>query len=405
MKRYIIIIFLFLGSGLIACTTAVISGKFTSDGRPLLLKHRDSNFIQNKLMYFDDGKYNYIGLINSEDKKGNEVWGGVNSQGFAIINSASYNLKDSGDTTSFLDKEGFIMKKALQECKTLKDFENLLTDHIKPLGVEANFGVIDAEGGAAYYETNNYTFLKIDANDPIHAPFGYVIRTNFSFNGKTDEGYGYIRYLTTEELFYNASAEKNLNHKFILQDVSRSLKHSLLKVDYSKETTISKDDNSYISFLDFIPRSSSVSTVLIQGVKDEESPELSTLWTILGFQLTSVAIPTWVKTGNRLPDLLISDSSGNAPLCNYALKLKEECFPIKRGSGYNYIKLSKVINKENEGIIQKLRPVENEILLETEERIQVWRKNNKLSLDEVYDLYSWVNRKVKEVYNRDFNLQ
>ena len=194
MKRYIIIIFLFLGSGLIACTTAVISGKFTSDGRPLLLKHRDSNFIQNKLMYFDDGKYNYIGLINSEDKKGNEVWGGVNSQGFAIINSASYNLKDSGDTTSFLDKEGFIMKKALQECKTLKDFENLLTDHIKPLGVEANFGVIDAEGGAAYYETNNYTFLKIDANDPIHAPFGYVIRTNFSFNGKTDYHGGHYRW-------------------------------------------------------------------------------------------------------------------------------------------------------------------------------------------------------------------
>ena len=56
-----------------ACTTAIISGKATIDGRPLLLKHRDSNFFQNKLMYFDDGKYNYIGLVNSEDLEGKEI--------------------------------------------------------------------------------------------------------------------------------------------------------------------------------------------------------------------------------------------------------------------------------------------------------------------------------------------
>ncbi len=40
-----------------ACTTAIISGKFTPDGRPLLFKHRDTSFKQNKLMYFNDGKY------------------------------------------------------------------------------------------------------------------------------------------------------------------------------------------------------------------------------------------------------------------------------------------------------------------------------------------------------------
>ena len=34
-----------------------------------------------------------------------------------------------------------------------------------------------------------------------------------------------------------------------------------------------------------------------------------------------------------------------------------------------------------------------------------WRKNNKIPLDEVYYLYSWVSRKVEEVYNRDFSLQ
>ena len=35
-----------------ACTTAIVSGKGTPDGRPLLLKHRDTSFDQNKLMFF-----------------------------------------------------------------------------------------------------------------------------------------------------------------------------------------------------------------------------------------------------------------------------------------------------------------------------------------------------------------
>lgn len=386
------------------CTTAVISGKFTTDGRPLLLKHRDSNFNQNKLMYFDDGKYNYIGLVNSKDLNGDEVWGGVNSEVFAIINSASYNIKDDADTTSIIDKEGEIMKRALQECKTIYDFENLLINYEKPIGVEANFGVIDAYGGAAYFETNNFSFVKIDANDPTSAPFGYIIRTNYSFNGKQDKGYGYIRYLTAEELFYKASSENSLNKEFILQDVSRSLKHSLLDVDYSESITVSKNDNAFISFQDFIPRNSSVSTVLIEGVKQGESPDLSTLWTILGFQFTSVAIPTWVEAGNNLPDLLIADTSGNAPLCDYALKLKKECFPVERGSGYKYLKLSKVINKENKGFIQILRPLENEIISETDKDLKKWRNNNNLPIEEVHNLYIWINKRVKKAYKDNFNL-
>jgi hypothetical protein len=70
----------------------------------------------------------------------------------------------------------------------------------KPLGVEANFGVIDANGGAAYYETANYKFEKFDANDPTVAPDGYLIRTNYSFSGEENKGLGYIRYATAADL-------------------------------------------------------------------------------------------------------------------------------------------------------------------------------------------------------------
>ena len=43
-----------------ACTTAVISGKSTKDGRPILWKHRDSESYQNKLRLFNDGAFTYV---------------------------------------------------------------------------------------------------------------------------------------------------------------------------------------------------------------------------------------------------------------------------------------------------------------------------------------------------------
>lgn len=404
IKKIIIMFFLVFIYNSIACTTAIVSGKFTTNGRPLLLKHRDSGFFQNKLMYFEDGEFNYIGLVNSVDKKGDEVWGGVNSEGFAIINSASYNLKEENDTTSLKDMEGVVMKKALQTCATIEDFEKLLINYNKPMGVEANFGVIDAKGGAAYYETNSFSFIKIDANDPSIAPHGYIIRTNYSFNGTPNEGYGYIRYSTAEQLFCQASSENNLNYRFILQDVSRSLKHSLLEVDYGVDVKVGEEKDLYIALQDFIPRYSSVSTILIEGVRKNESPNLATLWTILGFQLTSIAIPTWVEAGNSIPEVLLSNDSGNAPLCKFSLDLKKECFPVERGSGRKYMNLSKVYNKEGSGIRQILKPVEDEILTRTEKNINMWRDNNNLPIEEVHNFYYWINDIVRKKYKEKFEL-
>ncbi len=106
------------------CTTAVISGKYTADGRPILWKHRDSGTDDNKLMYFDDGRYSFVGLVNAEDAS-HQVWSGANETGFSIMNSASYNLRQN-DTTKIRDREGIVMRMALQYCASIQDFENLL---------------------------------------------------------------------------------------------------------------------------------------------------------------------------------------------------------------------------------------------------------------------------------------
>ena len=227
----LIIIISFSINNLFACTTAIISGKYTKDGRPILWKHRDSDYEQNKLMYFTDGKYDYIGLVNTVDRNGTEVWAGTNSAGFSIMNAALYdvNLDYNGN---YKDREGIVMKMALQQCASLEDFEKFLNELPKPLGVAANFGVIDAQGGAAYYETDNNGFVKFDANDPKVAPNGYLIRTNHAFTGENGKGYGYIRYENAHDLFARAFATNNLNYKTIITEFSRSFYHSLLKTDY-----------------------------------------------------------------------------------------------------------------------------------------------------------------------------
>ena len=385
-NRLIFILLLLFSTSLFCCTTAIITGKNTVDGRPILVKHRDSSFEQNKLMYFSDGKFNYIGLVNSKDVYGDEVWGGSNSAGFAIMNSASYNLKVDSDTTTLVDKEGVIMKLALQQCETLEDFEKLLDELPKPLGVEANFGVIDAKGGCAYYECDNFTYTKIDANNPNIAPFGYIIRTNYSFNGNQDDGYGYIRYLTAEKLFYNAIASNNLDYQFVLQEMSRCLDHSLTDVHLPNEIT-SRNETKFVPLQDYIVRNSSVSTILVHGVKPDENPDLTTIWTILGFPLTSVATPSWVGAGENLPNCIVADKSGNASLCANSVLLKNKCFPIKRGSGKKYLNLSVVMNKEGEGFYQKIKPFEDEIILNTKARMKKWRSNGHIAKQEALSFY------------------
>jgi len=111
-KALLIIISLYLVCATInvsGCTTAVISGKYTKDGKPMLWKLRDTESFDNHVQFFVGSKYKYMALVNTDASRDSQVWGGYNSSGFAIMNSASFNT-NSGDTCSFTDQEGVIMK-------------------------------------------------------------------------------------------------------------------------------------------------------------------------------------------------------------------------------------------------------------------------------------------------------
>lgn len=390
-----------------ACTVAVISGKYTKDGRPLLWKNRDTKAIHNQIMYFNDGKYSYMGLVNSGDINGKSVWIGQNSVGFAIMNSASYNL-NIGDATELSGLEGRIIKEALATCKTIEDFEKFLDQLPKPTRLEANFGVIDSNGGAAMFELNNKGYVKFDANDPRVAPFGYIIRGNYSFMGSYgEESSGYIRYNTVNELFYNAMATDSFTAQFVIQDVTRELYHSLTKEDlYKKYKNIPENTPTYSFFHDFVGRKSTASACVIQGVKKGENPEFTTLWSVVGFPLTSIAVPTWVKGEDYFPAVLKrSEKLEDSPICNAALTLKSEFFNIRWGrwAMRYYVNINALINADKTGIKQKIEPHENKIFAATNKKLNEWRSSG-MKKSDIIQYYDKLNIGLVKMFADEFNM-
>lgn len=129
----------------------------------------------------------FTALFNEGDTLLAEAWVGLNDAGFGVMNTASYNL--APDTAALKDREGLIMAKALEQCRTVEAFDSLLRALPRPLGVQANFGAIDAMGNGACFETCDTGFVRFN----LH-PDSIIIRTNFSMSGTHGPGKGTHRY-------------------------------------------------------------------------------------------------------------------------------------------------------------------------------------------------------------------
>ncbi|MCD6337665.1 MAG: hypothetical protein J7M01_05490, partial [Candidatus Marinimicrobia bacterium] len=323
MKKISLVI-LALFSIAFACTSAVISGSVTVDGRPLLWKHRDTGSLENKLVFISEKGYDFIGIANVKDPMNKDIWMGLNEKGFAIMNTASYNINEGLSCEVEDDQEGLFMRLALEACASTQDFEDLLTRSSGKWGIAANFGVIDAEGNAAYYETGYYDYTKFNVNDPETAPDGYLIRTNFSQTGKGDNGVGYIRFDATTELF---EKQDKFSVEFILREATRNLDHGLLNKDIANmKLPKNFNDKTMVDFQDYTVRYSSASVLVIQGVLPDEDPTNSVLWPIVGFPLTAITCPVFFSSGAELPEVITTETTEAPFLSTASLKLKNELF-------------------------------------------------------------------------------
>ena len=361
MKRLLITFALALSAACsFACTSAIVSASKTLNGRPLLWKHRDTGEENNKVERTPagEGVYEHVALYNASDSLNREAWMGYNSEGFAIMNTASYNLKDDDVNEKDMDKEGVVMKIALSQCRTVDDFERLLTTLPKPLGVEANFGVIDAYGGGAYFETNNYTFTRFDLKD---APDGILIRTNYSYSGRDDEGMGYVREENEKHLIAQHVADADFTPIVFTEGLSKTYYHSVMGQDFTNEGL------EWIVDQDFIPRRISSASCCIEGIKPGENPATTVMWIDLGFPPCSELRMALLGENGVPEELQGKMPNGHSELCDRVVARKHEGFPIKRGNGKQYLNIGRLYNAQGTGYCQQLIP----------ENITLYNKYNK----------------------------
>ena len=386
---------------LLACTSVIVSGRVTKDGRPTIFKHRDSGKVHNMMLVVQGKKYHYLGLVNAGDTLPKDVWGGYNEAGFGIVNTAAYNLNGNGGDT---DGDGILIRKALELCATLEDFERLMDTVKKPRDVNSNFAVLDAKGGCAYYETGNYKYVKFDVNDPAVAPDGYLMRTNFGTTGNHKLDQGVERYQAITAFMAEACKEGHLEHDYLITHISRYLKHGVTQLDMYDMMPETETDTCYVSFHDYIARYSTASVVLVQGVRPDESPLNTISWTIMGWPLTTIAMPLALLPSGKLPTLVSNDGTGHSRLCEMGLQLKSRVFTLKKGNNTAfYGNLAPLINKKGTGILQQLLLIEEDVMRHGEEAVDALRKAKDPKTMEAY--YDWVDGFITEQYKSKFGVE
>ncbi len=362
-QRFCILICLMFGFIVpsVACTSAIIGAELSPYGRPMLWKHRDTSSIDNKVEYVAPGPegYGYTGLFNASDKNLKECWTGFNSEGFAIMNTASYNLKDDKVPDKDMDKEGFVMSKALRTCATVDDFARLLDSLPRPMGVEANFGVIDASGAGAYFETNNHSYIRIDLAD---SPDHMLVRTNYSHCGRPNEGYGFVREANALHLLRPEAEKKSITPEFLTETLSRTFYHSLFDKDMADGL-----EDGWIIDQDFIPRYKSCATIVIEGCvpSEKEVPKNAAkdyvMWTGLGYPPCADIYPVTEGPEGVDPDLRGIQQNGHSKASDISKMRRDEVFPKHYGNGDKYINLARLRNPEGTGYLQTI-PQQNLII-------------------------------------------
>lgn len=403
MKKVIILVLLVgivfaMSDGAMACTSFIVSGKATKDGRPLIFKNRDTGDMNNVVVVMQGEIYRYMGIAASWDTKASSIWGGHNEAGFAIINTAAYNM--NGCKGKDTDNDGKVMRRALEVCRTLADFEHLLDTLPKPLQVNSNYGVLDGEGGCAYYETGDSSFVKFDANDPVEAPDGYLVRTNHGMTGCRDIDRGVERFMAITDFMAEAHRKGNIDCEYLIANVPRYLTHGLTKQNLYDQLPKDENDTRLIHFSEFIPRYISSSAILVQGVAQGEPLSHTVSWTNIGWPCGSVAIPLMLEEGVTFPAIVQRDESGKSWLCSQSIEQKLKVFSQRRGNVRDYIDVSKMVNAAGTGIVQRMMPLEREVFNHARDALKKARKG-KNGTQALQSFYEWADDYIRKNYPQD----
>lgn len=289
----------------LACTTAIVSAEASSTGRPLMWKQRDADDPFNTVVYIPaaDGHYAYTAVFKVSDTLRRSAYGGSNEKGLAIMNNKSYNLA----VGSYDAANGSLMRRALECCATVEEFDAFLRAE-NPRTCEANFGVIDATGAAAYFEAADSSVTRFDV-----PAGGWLVRTNYSFSGEENGISGYARYESAYRLMKRHKGK--FSPHFLIDRLGRSYYNAVLGYDASRRIF-----RRHVFDEDFIARPSTASSVCFDG------PML--MWAAIGYTPGAYAMP--LVSCAELPTCL---TEANA----VADSLNKVMHPLPRDGAEKYI--------------------------------------------------------------------
>jgi len=340
------------------CTAAVLSPAAT-EGRPMLWKNRDTGVLSNRVVYVREQPYDYLALVDQADPSGRVCWAGVNTAGFGIMNTASYNLPEKkGEAT---EQEGYLMAQALRSCRTVGDFEAFLKANLGPsLGVATNFGVLDAAGNAHLYEVHNHGYERFDA---AAAPASYLFVTNYSRTGRKDEGGGRLRMERAEELARQRKPGP-FTPRELFQDFARDTGHTLLGTPAWPEFSHFEGKDRWLHTKHTINRWDTACTFVLVGKDPKDPTSRAVMWLSPGEPLVAIALPLFVDAACSPAPFWEGEE---APLWTETLRLKGWVRPtFGLPEKQEYLNASRLDNRAKSGFLPALLGAETANFARTE---------------------------------------
>ena len=353
-----------------ACTTAVVSGAATADGRAILWKNRDTSHRDNEVVSILDGRFPIVAVANAGSEKA--IWMGANAAGFCIENSLSKDLAANTGEKPQGPENGQFMLLALMTCATVEEFADLCRRTDGERTTVANIGVIDAHGGAAIFEVGPDRHVRFDAVPEI-CERGYLVRSNFSMTANGFDGepptdslakiYSAERYSRACRLLERGkAAEEGLSIDYFLRRCARDLADDQGRPVPGTVNAAAGEPLPRIPTKNTISRRTTVSAAVFQGVRAGESPRLTTMWTFLGDPTFSIAVPCWPTSCGTAPEL---DGQRASELCTRARELRDACYSDD-GGAIDATRLAE--------IYQRTWAVEDAIVRKTQAKLEQWRE-------------------------------
>ena len=283
MKRFFSIVIAFVALvawyNAEACTAALVLAKRSSEGAPMLWKHRDSPSWDCHYEYIQGKKYAYTALVSNDRKK---TYCGINEKGFAILNTVSENLKP--DTTITVKGIAITrMANALGVCATVDEFEELLRQTNGKRRYVTNFAAGDPSGALAFFEVGSHSYKRYD----VEAEQAFDVRSNFSFTGDmVNPGPSVPRYDIV--MRHMTGKKKYTPYDFI--EYARNFENGAgVDVIKAPEKFVCNDLT--------VPRYFSVADMV--AICDAENPRMLV---VIGHPTSAMAVPVYVKAKNAIPE-------------------------------------------------------------------------------------------------------